>query len=150
VACGEELLKRRPVTEPVLRDHGSRLERRESELAALGGTRPQWVTVQGAAARIHQKPGGRPCLRLVYMTDVGAVSDWLALEHPSQGARWHAGQRWRALSRTPWIGVPSSAELALARVQGGELRRPARLLIEQENGWPRIKATEFAEPEPVA
>jgi hypothetical protein len=152
-SCGEQLIKppkRDPLREPVARDYDDRLERRESELAALGGgQRARWVEVHGGSARVHQKFGGQPCLRLRYSTSLGLVSDFLAFEHVSHGARWWAGRRWRELSRNSWMPVPLSAEEALLRVQRGELRRPARLLVERDGNWWRIKSTEF-EPEAVA
>jgi DNA repair protein RadD len=146
-ACGEELVKRSaPVGEPVLRDHDSKLDARESELAALGGGAGQWVEVHGASAKRHAKPGGSPCLRLRYDTSVGAVSEFLAFDS-SPGARWHARRRWNELSRLSWRGAPDSTAEALGCVS--ELRRPARLLVQHEGGWLRIRATAF-ETEPAA
>jgi DNA repair protein RadD len=146
-ACGEELVRRSaPVGEPVLRDHDSKLDAREGELAALGGGAGQWVEVHGAAARVHAKPGGSPCLRLRYDTTVGSVTEFLAFDS-SPGARWHARRRWNELSRVGWRGAPSSTSEALGRVS--ELRRPARLLVQHEGGWLRIRQTQF-ETEAVA
>jgi hypothetical protein len=140
-ACGEELVKRAPVRTP-------KIESEASELAALGGDRRvgQWADVLGASARSHLKPGGSPCLRLIYTTTLGVVSEFLPFD-TSPGARWHAQRRWNELSRSAWRGAPTSTVEALRRVT--ELRRPTRLLVQYESGWPRIKATEF-EPEAVA
>jgi hypothetical protein len=144
VACGEELVKRAPVRTP-------KLVSEESGLAALGGgLRVGWVLVFGSSARVHCKPGGRPCLRITYDTDNGRVSEFLALEHVSAGARWHGQRRWRELSRTPGLAPPVSAAEALERVQRGELRRPVRLLVDRSGEWPVVRGTEFAQLERVA
>jgi DNA repair protein RadD len=155
--CGEQLVKPpRPVVpmrELVPRDHDHKLEQRESELAALGGDPrvARWARVRAASARIHVKPGGRPCLRLSYLTDLGHVAEFLAVEHVSVGARWHAKRRWGELSvAVGFRSPPGSAAEALARVQRGELRRPAALLIDRSGEWPAIRATRFAEPETLA
>jgi hypothetical protein len=51
----------------------------EVQPAALGGGAGQWVDVHGAAARVHAKPGGSPCLRLRYDTSVGGGVGVLAV-----------------------------------------------------------------------
>jgi DNA repair protein RadD len=151
-ACCEEQLvkptKREAIPapdRPAARNHDDKLEQRESELAALGGGAGRWAQVYGVTARIHEKAGSPPCLRIVYSTDAGSISEFLALEHASRGARWHAGRRWKELSGRPHAIPPGSAAEALARFHRGELRRPDALLVQHENGWPRIRATEFAE-----
>jgi DNA repair protein RadD len=148
VACGEHLVK--PPTPPAPRNYDGNLEPRESELAALGGGRRQWTRTYSCSARIYRKEGGQPCLHIRYRTEAGVISEFLAVEHVRQGARWHAARRWRELSRRPQAPPPISAAEALARIQHGELRHPTALLVEQENGWPRIRQTTFDELEPVA
>jgi superfamily II DNA or RNA helicase len=114
----------------------------EVQPASLQGGR--WARVHGMSARIHHKLGSQPCLRIAYATDAGWVSEFLAVEHQSRGARFYARRRWGELSCRPHLAPPSSATEALARFERGELRRPARLLVQREGEWLRIRQTQFA------
>jgi hypothetical protein len=87
--------------------------------------------------------GSPPSFRLSYRTDAEFVSEFLPLQHPSSGARWHAGNKWKQLSRARQTAPPLSAQEADARFRSGELRRPARVLVERDGQWLRIKATDF-------
>lgn len=124
--------------------HDERLEPVESDLDVIGGvhTPDTWRRVLSMNGGVHLKPGAPPSFRLTFCTDVGRISEFLPLEHPSTGARWHASNRWRRLSRQQYLPAPVSAQEAAARFEGGELRQPTRVLVEREDGWLRIKAAE--------
>lgn len=135
-ACGESLIAAKD----------EKLIAVESGLDAIGGAnRPhaEWTRVRAMDGRIHSKPGSPPSFRLIFRTDFGWVSEFLAVQHPSSGARWHAGNKWRRLSRDRSRPPPASAQEAAARFHRGELERPARVLVESEGGWLQIKDAEF-------
>jgi DNA repair protein RadD len=134
-ACGARIVSGRDV----------KIEHVPSELEAIGGREPgNWTHVHAMHGYIHRKPGAPPSFRVSYRTDVGWIADYMPLQHPSSGARWHATNKWRQLSRAQQSVPPLSAEEAEMRFRSGELRQPVRVLIEREGGWLRIKATEFA------
>lgn len=114
----------------------------ESDLAAIS-SRDGWAWVHGGRAHVHHKPGSSPSFRLTFVTSAGRVDLFLALEHWRDGARWHAGRRWRDLSRTPHRPPPSSVAEAFARFRAGELRCPARVRVIRNGQWPEIADLEF-------
>ena len=117
----------------------------EATLEVIGGREPgQWARVSAMHGYVHRKPGTPASFRVNYRTDVGLVSDFMPLGHPSPGARWYAGKKWRSLSSAQQLPSPMSAEEAEMRFRSGELRQPARVLVERDGGWWRIRATEFA------
>jgi DNA repair protein RadD len=119
----------------------------ESDLAAISERQQPgtWTRVWAMQGTIHRKVGSPPSFRVDYGTDAGEISEFLALQHPSSGARWHASNKWRRLSRDRQMAPPLSALEADARFRSGELRRPVRVLVEREDGWWRVKATDFAD-----
>jgi DNA repair protein RadD len=136
-ACGLNLVKARD----------AKLDVVESALEVIGGATQQpgtWARVHSMHGMVHHKMGSPPSFRLSYRTDAGFVSEFLPLQHPSSGARWHAGNKWKQLSRARQTAPPLSAQEADARFRSGELRRPARVLVERDGQWLRIKATDFA------
>ena len=106
--------------------------------------RPRWVRVTMMRGGIHEKPGRPPSFRLRYSTEEGWVSEFLALEHEKQGARWYAGKSWTRLSRMPGVAPPATARDAYQRFIGGELREPQRLRIERDGEWWRVLDVEGA------
>jgi DNA repair protein RadD len=134
-ACGASLVK--------VRD--AKLEEVPSELEAIGGRAPgNWTHVHAMHGFVHRKPGSPPSFRVNYRTDVGWVSDFMPLQHPSSGARWHAGNKWKQLARNREVPPPLSADEADARFRSGELRQPVRVLVQREGTWWHIRAAEFA------
>lgn len=105
--------------------------------------RSNWTRVRMMRARVHYKQGSAPSFCLSFNTDAGWVSEFLAVEHASSGARWHAANKWLRFTRDRGRKAPVSATEAVARFDRGELRRPARLLLERENGWLHVKDAEF-------
>jgi DNA repair protein RadD len=135
-ACGESLVG----------IWDAKLDAVESELEAIAGNVPtpgNWTRVIAMNGRVHLKPGAPPSFRLNFRTDAGLVSDFLPLQHPHSGARWHAAKKWERLSLRRHALPPLTAEEAEQRFRYGELRQPARLLVEREGGWWRIKAADF-------
>jgi DNA repair protein RadD len=116
-----------------------------SELEVIGGTAapPDWTRVLAMNGVVHQKVDAQPSFRLNYRTEVGLISDFMPLQHPSSGARWHAGRKWRELSLRRQAAPPLTAEEAEQRFRHGELRQPTRLLVERAGGWWRVVAAEF-------
>jgi DNA repair protein RadD len=133
ISCGEPLVKVREV----------KIAAVASDLEIIGGGKPDWAVVHSVRGRVHIKPGSPPSFRLDYSTEVGWISDFMPLEHPSTGARWFAGNKWRRLSAQRNALPPLSAAEAEFRFQRGELRQPVRLLVEREGQWWRIKDAEF-------
>lgn len=136
ISCGADLVEAKE----------EKLEPLESELDVLGGAdepRALWTRVQAMHGRVHVKPGSPPSFRVSYRTELGWVSEFLSLAHPSSGARWHAVNRWRRLSRERYLPPPVSAQEAAIRFGRGELQRPVRVLVEREAGWLTIKDAEF-------
>jgi len=138
-ACGERLVAVR----------AAKIDAVEAALDAIGGTQPQpgnWSRVTGMYGRVHYKPGAPPSFRLNFRTEAGWVSDFMPIEHPSPGARWHAANKWLGLSRYGRAYPPPlTAEEAEQRFRHGELRRPTRVLVERNGQWLRVKTAEFAE-----
>jgi DNA repair protein RadD len=142
IGCGEQLV--RPIVPkigPVAAD-----------LEVIGGdaARPEWTAVLSMHATVHEKVGAPASFRISFHTPSGWVSDFLPLAHPSPGARWHAQRKWRRLSRRQHAEVPLSAAEAAQRFQYGELRRPARLLVERDGQWLRVKDVAFEKVEAAA
>jgi DNA repair protein RadD len=133
--CGFMLVTPRPAP---------RIEAVESDLAALGGHQPGTLaTVHGWAGRVHTKVGSPPSFRLDLRTSEGLVCQFMAFSHPSSGARWHAAQAWKTLSRHPHLPPPASADEAVQRFQRGELRQPALVQLRRDAQWWRIEAYRF-------
>jgi DNA repair protein RadD len=132
--CGTRLVK----------SNDEKLDAVESALEVIGGDKQNRARVLGMQGHVHHKPASPPSFRLIYHTDCGLVSDFLAFQHPRLGARWYAGNKWRQLSGAPQLPPPVSAQEAEARFRLGELRQPVRVLVERDGEWWRIKAAEFA------
>jgi len=135
IGCGESLVEKRE----------EKLGPVESELDAIGGeaSRGLWTRVRAMHGHIHVKPGSPPSFRVSFQTDVGWINEFLPVQHPSSGARWHAANRWRRWSRQRYLPPPASAQEAEARFSKGELQCPARVLVERDAGWLIIKDAEF-------
>lgn len=88
-------------------------------MAALEKERPvekadgqEWLDVDQMTLHYHQKPGGRPTLRLLYRCGASSFFDWLASEHGGV-AREIAIEKWCALGgRLP---APRTVDEALHR-----------------------------------
>ena len=135
-SCGMVLIKPRV----------SVIEAIESTALAIDpeADRPRWVRVYTMRGGVHAKPGRPPSFRLRYSTEEGWVSEFLALEHEKQGARWYAGKSWTRLSRVPSLPPPTCARDAYQRFIGGELCEPQRLRIERDGDWWRVLDVERA------
>lgn len=116
-----------------------RIDAVEASDAALVGSDPsRWrkLGVRELSARLHQKPGSPPSLRVFFHAEDGtAVSDFWALEHPNRWARNRGRQRWRTLSRQPEQPAPVTSLEALRRFSAGEIRAPATIIIERRDEW---------------
>jgi len=110
-----------------------------------------WARVYAASGRLYQRPGGSLSLRLTFATsEHGPVSVYLNF-NASSGSKWFAQRTWKLLARHKHLPPPQSSEEALRRFSAGELRRPARILLERDSaGWWRIRSHEFAADAEVA
>jgi hypothetical protein len=106
---------------------GSVRDEKLDPIKVIGDDRCNWLRVLGIHGRVH----------------ASWVSDFLPLQHPSLGARRHAGNKWRQLSSSQQLPPPVSADEAEVRFRSGELRQPARALVERDSEWWPIKAAEF-------
>jgi DNA repair protein RadD len=133
-ACGAPLVAVRAVYVAAL----------ESNASALAGP-ARWVDVVAMRGGIHQKPGRPASFRLSFRTrDEGEITDFLAIEHPANGARWWAARKWGRLSRQRQAPPPATVHEAYGRFCGGELLAPRRIRIEREGGYWRVQDVEVA------
>jgi DNA repair protein RadD len=93
-----------------------------------------WLDVIDTSAKVHQKEGGFPSLRIFYRTPGGpTVSQFLAFEHPRGG--YFARRAWRDLQgRRP---EPETAAEALQRVR--ELHRPSSIGVRKEGKFYHVE-----------
>jgi superfamily II DNA or RNA helicase len=112
------------------------------EMPAVPLQAPVWTSVHTMAGSVHLKPGSPPSFRMTFGTELGPVHDFMALAHPSAGARWHAERKWQLLSRSR-NAVPRTAAEAEQRFAAGELRRPLRVLVARDGAWWRVTDAEF-------
>ncbi|NLA67195.1 MAG: DEAD/DEAH box helicase [Gammaproteobacteria bacterium] len=123
----------RPVGAPVLSTERERVVRTH--------------TVDSVRYERHAGKGGKPpSMRVTYQCGLRRISEWVCLEH-SGFARTRALEWWlRREPATPQ--VPRTVEEALPRAWG--LPTPARIVVDETNKYPAIKAHEFDEAQPAA
>ena len=96
-----------------------RLPAREVKIAPTAATlpvlspkTPQWLQVHGVSYSRHDKPGGRPSLKVTYHCGLKSYSEWVCIRAsglcPPEGADW-----WR--KRAPGTPVPLSVDEAIAQ-----------------------------------
>jgi DNA repair protein RadD len=93
----------------------------------------QWHPVADVDYQRHKKDGSPDSLRVTYLINRNAVSEWVCFEH-SGYARQKAVAWWQTWAGTP---PPDKTGEALARI--GELERPAEAVIERDGKYHRIK-----------
>lgn len=108
-------------------------------LPVLSPKLPQWLPVSGVSYSRHDKPGGRPSLKVTYSCGLATYSEWVCFEH--QGfARQKAGGWWR--KRAPGCPVPLSVAEALA--QTNRLARPSDISVRPSGRYLEISGHRFA------
>jgi DNA repair protein RadD len=108
-------------------------DRTATTLAPLSADLTPLIASEISVAQ-HYKPGRPPSLRIDFTTEVGEISDWLAFEH-SDGARWHAAKKWRALGGSE--PVPITAEEAITR-QDEITDAPITVTVQREGKYWRV------------
>ena len=116
-----------------------KVEAEASTLEILSSGRSEWLPVDGVAYRRHEKPGGRPTLRVEYQCGLVRHLEWVCVEHTGY-ARQKAVAWWR--SRAPGSAVPTSVDQALAR--SGELASASEIAVRPEGRFTRVVNARFA------
>lgn len=125
-------------------DCGHVFPAREVKIAPTAATLPvlspkaQWLAVTGVSYSRHDKPGGRPSLKVTYRCGLATYSEWVCLEHQGY-ARQKASEWWR--KRAPSCPVPSSVAEALA--QTGQLARPSEISVRPSGRFLEISGYRF-------
>ncbi|MCA6347218.1 DEAD/DEAH box helicase [Phenylobacterium sp.] len=112
-----------------------------STLAVLSSAKPQhsaWLPVSNISYQRHDKPGGRPSLKVTYQCGLSRHSEWICLEH--QGfPRTKAESWWR--ERAPGIPIPASVNAALQLTS--RLRRPSHITVRPSGNYTEINKVKF-------
>jgi DNA repair protein RadD len=99
------------------------------------GNEPVWWDVNRVELSEHIKPDRPPSLRIDFYSVVQRVPDWLPFEH-SNGARWHAADKWAALGgRNP---APRTVREALTRRH--ELAAISAIQVRRDGPYWRVVA----------
>ncbi len=112
-----------------------------STLAVLSSgkpKRPEWLQVSDISYQRHNKPGGRPSLKVTYQCGLSWHSEWICLEHTGY-PRTKAEMWWR--ERAPGIPVPRSVDAALALTN--RLRRPSHISVRPSGNYTEITRARF-------
>ncbi len=112
-----------------------------STLAVLSSgkpKRPEWLQVSNVTYQRHEKPGGRPSLKVTYQCGLGWHHEWICLEHTGY-PRTKAEAWWR--ERAPGIPVPRSVYAALQLVH--RLRRPSHIAVRPSGNYTEITKARF-------
>lgn len=112
-----------------------------STLAVLSSgkpKRPEWLQVSDISYQRHNKPGGRPSLKVTYQCGLSWHSEWICLEHTGY-PRTKAEIWWR--ERAPGIPVPRSVDAALALTN--RLRRPSHISVRPSGNYTEITRARF-------
>ncbi len=96
---------------------------RADDLAVLS-SELTWIAIRSTTAFRHEKPGGRPTLRIEYS---GGYREWIALEHEGF-ARENAERKWRALGGE--LPPPRTVDEALPRI--GELASVTHIAVQHD------------------
>lgn len=119
---------------------------REVKIAPTAATLPvlspkaqQWLSVTGVSYSRHDKPGGRPSLKVTYSCGLATYSEWVCLEHQGY-AHQKAVEWWR--KRAPGCPVPLSVAEALA--QTSRLARPSDISVRPSGRYLEISGYRFA------
>jgi DNA repair protein RadD len=98
----------------------------DGEAHILSINAPDWSPVAGVTMVRHNKPGGRPSLRVEYRVGVVVYRKWVCLEHdPGSLPRRKAEQWWRKLSG----GEPPPETIDEALQRQRELRLPDEIRV---------------------
>lgn len=112
-----------------------------STLAVLSSgkpRRPEWLSVSNVTYQRHDKPGGRPSLRVTYQCGLSRHSEWICFEHRGY-ARTKAEMWWR--ERAPGVPIPSSVNSALQQIN--RLRRPSHIAVRPSGRYTEITQARF-------
>ena len=94
---------------------------------------PQWLDVSRVRYAYHDKPGGRPSLRVEYQCGLSVHREWVCLEHDGY-ARERAAAWW--VRRAPGIPIPQTIHEALRAAQG--LAKPVQILVKPAGRFTEI------------
>jgi DNA repair protein RadD len=120
------------------------IETKASTLEILSSGKPQWLEVTGIRYSRHEKPGGRPSLRVDYHCGLVRHSEWVCLEHTGY-AREKAIAWWRR--RAPGRPVPASVNEALGQVR--DLAEPDGIAVRPSGRFTEIVNHRFASCTPA-
>jgi len=121
------------------------VEREASTLAILSTGRPQWLRVDGASYRAHEKPGSRPTLQVDYQCGLVRHREWVCFEHTGY-ARQKAVAWWR--QRAPGMPVPHTVTEALAWSR--QIMAPTEIAVRPSGRFTEIVSTRFAPCTPAS
>ena len=107
-------------------------------LSSAKSRRPEWLQVSDISYQRHNKPGGRPSLKVTYQCGLSWHSEWICLEHTGY-PRTKAEIWWR--ERAPGIPVPRSVDAALALTN--RLRRPSHISVRPSGNYTEITRARF-------
>lgn len=97
---------------------------------------------------LHQGKDGKPnTLRVEYEAGINMrVSEWICFEHePGSFPRRKAAQWWA--DRGGHSPTPVTIDLALCRIESGELRKAATVVVDTRERWPKLLSVKLAEEE---
>jgi DNA repair protein RadD len=107
-------------------------------ILSTGQTQDLWLPVRHSEFRLHQRrdnPNAPPTLRVDHLCGFSAYSEYVAFQSLNSGARYYAGQWWRAMGGLN--PVPLRVADALARQD--ELDRVIGLVVSRNGHWWRIE-----------
>jgi DNA repair protein RadD len=125
-----------------------KVETRATTLAILSTGGSQWRDVDRVSYSRHEKPGGRPSLRVDYQCGLTRHSEWVCFEHTGY-ARQKAVAWWRR--RAPGTSVPASVNEALQHAAG--LAEPSGIAVRPNGRFTEIVSHRFgscAAPTPAS
>ena len=100
--------------------------------------RPEWLQVHNVTYQRHDKPGGRPSLKVTYQCGLAWHSEWICLEHTGF-ARSKAESWWR--ERASGIHIPTSVNAALQLTS--RLRRPSHIAVRPSGNYTEVTNARF-------
>ena len=114
------------------------VEASATTLEILTTGKPHWITVDGVSYHRHEKPGGRPSLRVEYRCGLVVHREWVCFEH-SGYARQKAVAWWQC--RAPDQPVPMTVAEALAAAD--RLARPTAISVRRNGRFTEITRARF-------
>ena len=103
----------------------------------------EWVEVDRVEYAEHRKAGKPPSVRVNYWCGITLHSEWVCVEHGGYAER-KAARWWRERDKTN-NAPPTSTKEALKRT--GNLKKPARLMIDISGKFSRILRYDFTSPQ---